>query len=465
MKDEIIGMHGWREFLQNRQEILNKVDISKQKTWNRPVRAAHGNAAEAAIRSWLNNFLPKKYGVTSGYVIPSIYDDTAKVLHYDIVIYEQLEAPILWIDNNDDDSKQGRKLAIPAKYVRAVYEVKTTLNRKNAAAAFAKLSELNEIKEHLSVNFNSGALFIDLPKSGLKDKKLLPILLEGQKAFGCWGGAVLRCLDDELASGLIEFMSVGADFEKHNDNQLPLFQPIDSVDVRLTEDGNARIASAGAVRMTFSGKAWLVSKIYSVYYAKDWSMVSLSWSRSGFAELAIQILSEMDGLKFNDTKRPSFGRIFELIDREDTPVQAFTKEDNMPFLEVSVFKYEATQSYLRVEDTEEGALMYFTFEIENTGAFEVDISDDKFKNFAALPVGKIARLEVSVLATPKQKKLESGVFKNELNSYKSGVKPIAFEKRFVYRYKIENGEVKYYAIKKRFEIFYDKFTVAEIFQT
>jgi hypothetical protein len=60
------GFWGWKEILVNRKEILNEFNRSKAKNHSRPVKTAHGNAGEAAVRKWLTEFLPKKYGITSG---------------------------------------------------------------------------------------------------------------------------------------------------------------------------------------------------------------------------------------------------------------------------------------------------------------------------------------------------------------------------------------------------------------
>jgi hypothetical protein len=69
------GQQGWKEFHRNRKDILAEFDKILEQTANRPVRVAHGQGVEAYIRKWLAEFLPKKYGVTSGYIIPSLYDD------------------------------------------------------------------------------------------------------------------------------------------------------------------------------------------------------------------------------------------------------------------------------------------------------------------------------------------------------------------------------------------------------
>jgi hypothetical protein len=64
----------------------------------RAVQARHGNVAESEFRKWLINFLPKRYGVTFGYIISQGLPNTENMIHYDVIIYVQFESPILWVD-------------------------------------------------------------------------------------------------------------------------------------------------------------------------------------------------------------------------------------------------------------------------------------------------------------------------------------------------------------------------------
>jgi hypothetical protein len=140
--DGCFGQQGWKEFHRNRKDILHEFDKILELTSNRPIRVAHGQGVEAYIRKWLAEFLPKKFSVTSGYIISALFDDlfgSAKIYHYDIIIYNHLEAPVLWTEGNQDNSEQGKFRAVPAKYVYAVYEVKSRLTKKNVVDAFNKL--------------------------------------------------------------------------------------------------------------------------------------------------------------------------------------------------------------------------------------------------------------------------------------------------------------------------------------
>ncbi len=110
------------------------------------MRTEHGVAGEAALRQWLSGFLPEKFGVTSGYIIPDVIAGDYKLYHFDIVVYDKLNSPVLWTDGDFDRSEQGKKRAIPAKHVYAVFESKASLTSQSAQAAIGKLAELNSLR-------------------------------------------------------------------------------------------------------------------------------------------------------------------------------------------------------------------------------------------------------------------------------------------------------------------------------
>ncbi|HEX9503911.1 MAG TPA: DUF6602 domain-containing protein, partial [Patescibacteria group bacterium] len=139
---------GWVEFITEKLAMLDTFERSKIQIVNRPTQTGKGPVAEAEFRQWLRQFLPKKYSVTSGYIISQADTFTLrsklknKLLHYDVIIYDELNSPILWVESNSDSSEQGEKRAIPAEYVCGVLEVKSTFNEKNISDAFNKLDEL-----------------------------------------------------------------------------------------------------------------------------------------------------------------------------------------------------------------------------------------------------------------------------------------------------------------------------------
>ena len=99
------GFHGYSEFNENRRKILSDYFQSKSVNKNRPVRTQHGVAGEAALRAWLRESLPRKFDVTSGYVIPDFVSSEYDLLEYDLIIFDALEAPVLWVDATADRTR------------------------------------------------------------------------------------------------------------------------------------------------------------------------------------------------------------------------------------------------------------------------------------------------------------------------------------------------------------------------
>lgn len=199
-----IPNQGWKQFLVARDEMLSAYDRARELCRNREVQTKHGVVAEAEFRRWLSNFLPKRYGVTSGYIISQGAPNSEKSLvHYDVIIYDQLESPILWIDDSPDSSVQGRSLAIPVEYVRGVIEVKSAFNKKSVKKAVEQLAKLtpllakidpinHPLKLYLPQNFFCATVFFELREKDDKDFTALDELLEAASLRGFYGGFILR---------------------------------------------------------------------------------------------------------------------------------------------------------------------------------------------------------------------------------------------------------------------------------
>ncbi len=196
-------VQGWSQFLTARKEMLDSFDKARTHSRKHKVETSHGNVAEAEFRKWLNNFLPKKYAVTSGYIISPGISDSEKVPHFDVIIYEHLDSPILWIEDSPDTSEQGRSLAIPAEYVKGVIEVKSAFKNKTVKDSIEHLRELKKLmsgidsngelfKLYLPENFFCGIVFFELRKEDEFDKQALNSIIEGIDLRGYIGGLILR---------------------------------------------------------------------------------------------------------------------------------------------------------------------------------------------------------------------------------------------------------------------------------
>lgn len=138
--------HGaWDQFLIGKRKLLASYREALAHSMQLPVKTHHGVVGEAAVREWLEAFLPKRYGITSGYIRGQRLHTPFDFAHFDVIVYEQIEAPVLWIESNPDRSDSGRKRIISAEHVRAVFEIKARFNRRTVQESVNKLSELGEL--------------------------------------------------------------------------------------------------------------------------------------------------------------------------------------------------------------------------------------------------------------------------------------------------------------------------------
>jgi len=82
-----------------------------------------------------------------------------------------------WSDGDYNQSEKGKTRAIPAKHVRAAFEIKGSLNSDTARDAISKLSELNNLADHLPASFSCGTIFFDLDTALVGNQSVLPNLL------------------------------------------------------------------------------------------------------------------------------------------------------------------------------------------------------------------------------------------------------------------------------------------------
>lgn len=308
------GMLGWKEFLQNRDDMLRVLDRAVVINGSRPTNTDHGPAFEASLRKWLEEFLPRRYAVTSGFIIPNIREVGEKLYHYDVVIYDAMESPVLWANSNEDHSNQGRQRAIPAKYVLAVYEVKATLTTTSARLAMTKLRELAALEKHLPGRFSSGVVFGQVRDR--TDSGTLKAILAGSKLRGFWGGVVLRAECDPSMTGVL-IKGPAAEGQKDGLSSKRIAVPISRLNIRRGADGsivNGRGAGIKLRRITTN--TYAATKRYPVHYCSGGEELSLMWSHSGFAEFAGQLLNALEGIPFfsEESSAAMFAEVFDRID-------------------------------------------------------------------------------------------------------------------------------------------------------
>lgn len=398
------GQHGWKEFHRNRKNILAEFDKFREQTSNRPTQTAHGHGVEAYIRKWLSEFLPRKYSVTSGYIIPNLYEDARKIYHFDVVIYNCLDAPVLWTEGNEDNSEQGKHRAIPAQHVVAVFEVKSRLSRNNVRDALGKLNQTKEFKDQLSANYSCGAIFVDLKESENGSDSIIKELYKGREVFGFRGGMVLRYDGDDTSTGLISMLkSDRTDSDTNIHRYSPLAKRIDDLNIYQTEDGNLQVdeQGAGVLLVQTAVNTWSVSKLYGVSYQKDGVAALLSWSRSNFSTFCVDLLSALEGLPYNDKDRPSFGMIFDTIRLERAPLQPSEPRSGYPFLTLSLHGGGSNGEKVLIKNEEHLATVQYWVEVANEGYVGATISDDMFQTSFVLPGRKKALNRAKFAVEPR----------------------------------------------------------------
>lgn len=198
-----IPSQGWKQLLTGRKEILDSYDRARDQARTHEIETYHGKVAEAAFRKWLSEFLPKRYAVTSGYIVSPGLGSQDKTPHFDVIIYDHLESPVLWVEDSPDSSKQGRSLAIPVEYVRSVLEVKASFSNQAVRHAIEHLSDLvplmraidppsERYKLHLPPTFCCGLVFAELRKENASSDLALRTMVNGMSLRDFFGGVVLR---------------------------------------------------------------------------------------------------------------------------------------------------------------------------------------------------------------------------------------------------------------------------------
>jgi hypothetical protein len=193
---------GFKQFLSQRKEMLDRFDSAFVRAQAQKVQVHHGKVAEASFRAWLGAFLPTRFGVTSGYIISNDRKANDKLVHFDVIIYDQIESPILWLDDSADLSHEGTSKAIPVEHVYCVLEVKSQLSPTTMKEAIEHLSELRPFmgtdkkderyKVCLPDHFCCGVVFFNLAKENEYSESTLLNMVEGSALRGFFGGIALR---------------------------------------------------------------------------------------------------------------------------------------------------------------------------------------------------------------------------------------------------------------------------------
>lgn len=196
------GTQGWRQMLAAKKHMLDTYDCAKEQDQSHEVSTYRGNVAEAKFREWLSGFLPKRYGVTSGYIVSQLALDNQDLPHYDVILYDQIHSPVLWVETHPGTSAGGSARAVPAEHVRAVIEVKSSFSSKAARDAADHIRDLcpllagtdkpgSQPQRYLPSDFVTAVVFMELRQEQARSVAALNSMLI-RDVPGYYGGVILR---------------------------------------------------------------------------------------------------------------------------------------------------------------------------------------------------------------------------------------------------------------------------------
>jgi hypothetical protein len=196
------GVQGWRQFLQSKRQMLAEFDVARTHGKSHEVETWHGVVAEGLFRRWLADFLPQRFGVTSGYIISQNRFEDERAPHFDVIVYDKLNAPILWIEEHPEVTEAGKSRAIPAEWVKGVFEVKSRFTRANAQLAVQHLLDLKPLFQKPSIedrysswlkdDFFCGVIFFELARANVRHIAAVKAMLPLELPKGFIGGIILR---------------------------------------------------------------------------------------------------------------------------------------------------------------------------------------------------------------------------------------------------------------------------------
>lgn len=304
---EKYGKVGWREFFENRKKILDKFDQAKRLNTNRPLQTSHGVVVEQAIRDWLTEFLPGKYGVTSGYVIPDLVSMEYKLYHYDVIIFNKLDSPVLWTESDTS----GKAQAIPAKFIFHIIEVKSSFDGKNIREGLKKLRSLDNFKKFLPAHFKSSLLFIDM-KNGVLNRQNILRKFYGNLPVSFNDTLILRSELNEDMSATLFLQELKDEIEKIT----PLARNIDEIKMIKIDSGYRLDASGTTLELSKDEKnpqiIHVIKGYASTVHEKE-LMIGLRWSFNEFSAFSFRLLNTLHPKNPINYGSAEFGKIYNII--------------------------------------------------------------------------------------------------------------------------------------------------------
>ncbi len=114
----------------------------------------------------------------------------------------------------------------------------------------------------------------------------------------------------------------------------------------------------------------------------------LSWSHSKFSEFAIQIVSCLESIPYNSEMRPSYGMVFDSVEKKEAENQSESIQKGLPHLSVSPVRFDNSSGFIEAKIIEDFIETKFKYEIENKGDVTAVVSEDGFKTSVEIEPGE-----------------------------------------------------------------------------
>ncbi|MBD3400777.1 MAG: hypothetical protein GF399_10665 [Candidatus Coatesbacteria bacterium] len=307
------GTEGWKEFLSNKDRLVNALKESIRATQSRPTSTDRGHTAEDKFREFLIDFLPDKFGVCKGFILPPYPTRKNYTLYeYDVIIYDKYNSPSL-LGKADE---QGRR-HIPSNFVYCVLEIKSSFNKNSIILTFNKLQKLDKIRNTLHPNFVSTSVYYKLLDKDLDYYSLLDIYNSHIIGSHFIGSLILYCpaIDNELTG------KISINYSRKENKRIikPLAKNIENGKwaTKITEvEGQERIMIGFSMR-TNENDARIINgpdklnvcfayTVFSesIYVEDNYKSASLAWSYNEFPIFLFDLIRRMEGTY--DGKIPSY---------------------------------------------------------------------------------------------------------------------------------------------------------------
>src|SRR4030067_1566639 len=124
-----------RHYARKVEQILSRFNDIRESIENKNIK---GSRVEREVRKFLIDFLPEKYGYSSGIVIDNSGGECDRSRQEDILIIDKLFNPKLFIDEEPS--------IYPVETVYCGIEVKTSLDSKELKMAIDNIASLKNLK-------------------------------------------------------------------------------------------------------------------------------------------------------------------------------------------------------------------------------------------------------------------------------------------------------------------------------